>query len=94
MLDKDDLRKTIMEEAHCLTYAMHPDSIKMYRTIKKSYWWFGMKKDIAKFMSKCLVSQQVKEEHQKTIKTFQPFPILEWKWEHITMDFVVGLSHT
>lgn len=22
----------------------------------------------------------------------QPFPILEWKWEHVTMDFVVGLS--
>ena len=77
MLNKDDLRKTIMEEAHCSTYVMHPDSIKMYRTIKKSYWWFGMKRDIEKFMSKYLMCQQVKEEYQKPIKTFQPFPILE-----------------
>ena len=25
----DDLRKFIMEKAHCSTYAMHPDSTKM-----------------------------------------------------------------
>ena len=33
----DDLRKLIMEEAHCFAYAMHPVSTKMYRTIKKNY---------------------------------------------------------
>ena len=38
----DDLRKTIMEEAHCLSYAMHPNSTKIYRTIKKNYWWSSM----------------------------------------------------
>ena len=26
----DDLRKAIMEEAHCFTYAIHPSSTKMY----------------------------------------------------------------
>ena len=35
--DVDDLRKLIMEEAHCSTYAMHPGSTKMYRTIKENY---------------------------------------------------------
>ena len=53
----DDLRKIIMEEAHCFAYAMHSSSTKMYRTIKENYWWFGMKRDIAEFVSKCLVCQ-------------------------------------
>ena len=35
----DDLRKAIMEESHCSTYAMHLSSTKMCRTIKKNYWW-------------------------------------------------------
>ena len=53
-----------------------------------------MKRDIVEFVSKCLVCQQMKVEHQKPIETLQPLPILKWKWEHITMDFVVGLPRT
>ena len=53
-----------------------------------------MKKDIADFVSRCLVCQQVKAEHQKPLGTLHPLPILEWKLEHITMDFVVGLPRT
>ena len=32
-----DLRRLIMEKAHCSTYAMHLSSTKMYRTIKENY---------------------------------------------------------
>ena len=92
--DVNDSRKMIIEEAHYSTYAMHPGSTKMYRTIKKNYWWLCMKRDIAKFMARCLVCQQVKAEHQKPSGTLQFLSILEWKWEHITMDFVVGLPCT
>ena len=62
--DVKDLRRLIMKKVLCSTYAMHPDSTKMYQTIKENYWWFGMKKDIAKFVSRCFVCQQVKAEHQ------------------------------
>ena len=73
---------------------MYLESTKMYRTIKENYWWSGMKRDIAEFVSRSLVCQQVKAEHRKPSGTLQPLPILEWKWEHITMDFVVWLSRT
>ena len=53
-----------------------------------------MKRDIAELVSRCLVCQQVKAKHRKPSGTLQPLPILEWKWEHITMDFVVWLSRT
>ncbi|WRX20683.1 Reverse transcriptase domain - like 10 [Theobroma cacao] len=50
----DQLRRAILEEAHSSAYALHPGSTKMYRTIKESYWWPSMKRDIAKFVAKCL----------------------------------------
>ena len=36
----------------------------------------------------------MKAEHQKPLGTLHPLPILKWKWEHITIDFVVGLPCT
>ena len=61
----DDLRKKIMEEAHFSTYSVHPGSTNMYHDLKDTYWWNGMKRDILKFVSKCLTCQQVKLEHQR-----------------------------
>ena len=53
-----------------------------------------MKRDIAQFVAQCLVCQQVKAEHQRPTGSLQPLAILEWKWEHNTMDFVIGLLRT
>ena len=39
-------------------------------------------------------SVPVKTEHQKPLGTLHHLPILEWKWEHINTDFVIGLPHT
>ena len=83
-----------MEEAHSSAYAMHPGSTKMYRTLKEHYWWNGMKKEIANFVSICLTCQQVKAEHQKPVGKIQLLPIPVWKWEKITMDIVTGLPRT
>ena len=58
------LKREIIEEAHNSAYAMHPGSTKLYRTLKENYWWSGMKKNIAEFVARCLVCQQVKAEHQ------------------------------
>ena len=53
-----------------------------------------MKREIADFVSRCLVCQQIKAEHQRPSGTLQPLSIPEWKWEHVTMDFVTGLPRT
>ena len=70
-----ELKRNIMEEAHSSAYAMHPGSTKMYRTLKEHYWWNGMKKEIANFVSRCLTCQQVKAEHQKPAGKIQLLPI-------------------
>ena len=53
-----------------------------------------MKKEIAEFIAKCLTCQQIKAEHQAPSGKLQYLSIPEWKWEKITMDFIVGLPHT
>ena len=90
----EELKGQILGEAHSSAYAMHPCSTKMYRTLKEYYWWSGMKREVAEYVSKCLVCQQVKAERQKPSGLLQPLPIPEWKWEHITMDFIFKLPPT
>ena len=53
--DVGGLKKEIMEEAHSSAYAMHPGSTKMYYTLREHYWWRGIKKDVAEFVSRCLI---------------------------------------
>ena len=52
--DVDNLREEILEEAHFAAYSVHPGATKIYHNIKDLYWWDGMKKDVADFVSKCL----------------------------------------
>ncbi|EOX94130.1 DNA/RNA polymerases superfamily protein [Theobroma cacao] len=94
VLDGDGLRREILEEAHMAAYVVHPGATKMYQDLKEVYWWEGLKRDVAEFVSKCLVCQQVKAEHQKPAGLLQPLPVPKWKWEHIAMDFVTGFPRT
>ena len=89
-----DLIRLILEEAHCSRYSIHPGAAKMYHDLSQHYWWCGMKRDISDFVSRCLTCQQVKCEHQRPGGVSQRMPIPTWKWERITMDFVVGLPTT
>ena len=56
---------------------MHSGSTKMYQDLKNSYWWFGMKRDVSKFVTKCMVCQKVKAEHQVPLGLLQPIRIPE-----------------
>ncbi|KAK5775278.1 hypothetical protein PVK06_043151 [Gossypium arboreum] len=86
-----ELISIILNEAHCSRMAIHPGSTKMYNDLKRRFWWHGMKRDISDFVSRCLICQQVKAEHQVPSGLLQPITIPEWKWDRVTMDFVSGL---
>ncbi|XP_054817830.1 uncharacterized protein LOC129317542 [Prosopis cineraria] len=58
-----DLTKVILNEAHYSKYTIHPGATKMYRDVKRYWWWLGMKKDVMEFMTWCLTCQKVKIEH-------------------------------
>jgi hypothetical protein len=66
----------------------------MYQNLRQNFWWTRMKREIAKYVSECDTCQRVKASHLKVSGTLQPLPIPSWKWEDISMDFIVGLPNT
>ncbi|KAJ9544960.1 hypothetical protein OSB04_024667 [Centaurea solstitialis] len=75
----DQFRTMIMDEAHQSKYSIHPGSDKMYKGLKEHYWWPGMKKDIATYVSKCLTCARIRAEHRKPSGLLQQPEIPEWK---------------
>ncbi|XP_073138128.1 uncharacterized protein [Henckelia pumila] len=45
--DIPDLRTSILNEAHCTRYSIHPGGKKMYHILRPQFWWKNMKKDVA-----------------------------------------------
>ncbi|GJU71239.1 putative reverse transcriptase domain-containing protein [Tanacetum coccineum] len=89
-----NVRTLIMDEAHKSRYSVHPGVDKMYYDLRDMYWWLGIKKDIALYVSKCLTCSKIKAEHQRPSSLLQQPEIPEWKWERITMDFITKLPRT
>jgi hypothetical protein len=53
-----------------------------------------MREDIAEYVTRCDTCQRVKAEHQRPAGLLQPLDIPTWKWDDISMDFIVGLPRT
>ena len=89
-----ELREEILREFHCSCFVVHPGGTKMYRDLRRQYYWSRMKRHVGDFVRRCLTCQQVKAENQRPIGLLQPLEVAEWKWEHVTMDFVTYLPRT
>ncbi|GJU46171.1 putative reverse transcriptase domain-containing protein [Tanacetum coccineum] len=89
-----DVRTKIMDETHKTRCFVHPGVDKMYYDLRDMYWWLGMKKEVAIYVSKCLTCAKVKAEHQRPSGLLQPPEIPEWKWEKIAIDFITKLPRS
>ena len=59
--------------------------------LRKDYFWPNMKNEIAEYIARCFECQQVEIEHQNPAGLLQSLPILNWKWEIISLDFITSL---
>ena len=89
-----NLREEILREFYYSRFAVHPSGTKMYRDLCHQYYWSGMKRHVRDFVRRCLTCQQVKAKHQKPVGLLQPLEVAEWKWEHVTMDFMTHFPWT
>ena len=77
-----------------LDFAVHPGGMKMYNDLRRQYCWSEMKRHVGDFVRRCLMCQQVKDEHQRPARLLQDLEVAEWKWEHVTMDFMTHLPQS
>jgi hypothetical protein len=89
-----ELKNMLLSKMHKVPYAGHPGYQKTIATVKKQYYWPGMKNEVVDFIAKFLECQKVKAKHRHPTGLLQPFPISEWKWEVVTMVFITKLPMT
>ena len=85
------LREEILAEGHDSKYCIHPGSTKMYADLKKLFWGKNMKANIAGHVARCDICNRIKAKHQRPAGLLKPLDVPMWKWESISMDFIVGL---
>jgi hypothetical protein len=73
------IRELILKEAHETSYSIHPGSEKMYQDLKKKFWWYIMKREIAEHVAMCDSCRRIKAEHQRPAGLLQPLQIPQWK---------------
>jgi len=88
------LRKMLLDEGNKSHLSIHPGMTKMYKDLKATFWWTGMKIEVADDVASCLVCQKAKIEHQRPSGMLEPLDIPQWKWDNISMDFVTHLPRS
>jgi hypothetical protein len=47
----------------------------MYQDLKKKFWWYGMKREIAEHVAMCDSCRRIKAKHQRPAGLLQPLQI-------------------
>ena len=52
-----ELRRALFDEAHRARYTVHPGTTKMYKDLRRNFWWKHMRTDVAEYVSRCFTCQ-------------------------------------
>jgi hypothetical protein len=84
----------MLKQNHSVPYVGHLEYQKIITAVKSQYYWLGMKKEVDDYIARCIECQKFKDKHRNPTGLLQPFPIPEWKWEVVIIDFITKLPRT
>lgn len=89
-------RHIALEDCHQPPFVAHRGQAITLDTLTLCLGSFSglQKKDVAKFVSQCEICQKVKSSKAKPLGLLMPFPIPNYPWEQISMDFIIGFPST
>jgi hypothetical protein len=91
VLNLQERKILVLKEMHNVPYVGNLGQQKTIIVFKRQYYWSSMKKEAVDYIAICLECQKFKDENRNLVGLLQPFPILERKWELVTMDFITKL---
>lgn len=83
-----ELRGAALKECHDEVTAGHLGSFKTLKRVQSKYYWPKMRADVAKYVSKCLICQQMKGEKQKPGGLMGERRGMEEPWQMIAADLM------
>jgi hypothetical protein len=94
VLNSNELKNTVLKEMHNVSYDRHPGYHMTILVVRSQYFWSEMRKEVANYIATCLECERVKTKHRNPTSLLHPFPIPEWKWEVVMVDFITKFPRT
>ena len=92
--DHGDLRSTILTEHHDAPYSGHLGIKKTLSSLKRFFFWPGMKGDVTLYINSCDSCQRNKPVNQAPAGKLQSLPIATRRWQQVSLDLITGLPNS
>lgn len=88
------LRSTLLHDAHDSPLGGHLGFDKTYDSIRRSFYWPRLARDVKTYINSCDHCQRNKPDLQRPAGLFMPLDIPRQRWDTVSMDFIVRLPKT
>lgn len=92
--DYNDLRAEVIRLCHDQPTSGHPGRNKTYELLSREYYWPGMYRDVDRWTRNCHVCRRITPSREAKQGVLRPLPVPQRPWQHIAMDFVIGLPES
>jgi hypothetical protein len=86
------LRRELLKQNHDDSHANHFEYEKIFKLLRRKYWWFNMSKNVKKYViscTKCFLRKSIKHKSYELLQSLSIFQKFKKNW---TMNFIINLS--